>query len=494
MGILDKWKDEIDAQPTPFWLDWIAKKFDRNVYEKQKEKQTLKAISGIYGNAHWAFPREVQAMGLFSPDGIPLGLYRANNHPLHYVGEQHLITISPNRTGKGTTAIIPALLEHTASCIVVDPKGQDAAITARRRRELGQEVFFLNPFPDDMPEAFRLPCHGFNPLAKLDPKSPRFVANVAALGEALVLDDGGQRYFTDSARDLVEALIMWVCLDDKEDASLPTVRRALGLSDEKLKELAEELAKHQFRPIANKMSRFTDPQRDALAVLNTARTETKLLDDPAIDAVLSSNSFDWADLKRKPMTVYLILPSDLLESHARWLRLMLSSALSALQSTEKSKKPVLFILDEFAQLGHLSAIENAMGLAAGYGVQLWPILQDLGQLQSVYKQRWESFLANAGITQVLRANDEVTKDYFIKKAGTYTGYASTESSGKGGGGTSVSRAAVNLLQSQEITGAANDLGFLFVNGSAAPVLQTRIPYFAPNSRYQSMYDPDPYHQ
>ena len=44
--------------------------------------------------------------------------------------------------------------------------------------------------------------------------------------------------------------------------------------------------------------------------------------------------------------------------------------------------PVLFLLDEFAAaLGRLEPVERAMGLMAGFGVQLWPILQDLHQLR-----------------------------------------------------------------------------------------------------------------
>lgn len=39
------------------------------------------------------------------------------------------------------------------------------------------------------------------------------------------------------------------------------------------------------------------------------------------------------------------------------------------------KQPALFLLDEFAALGRLEAVERAMGLMAGHGLQLWPILQ-----------------------------------------------------------------------------------------------------------------------
>ncbi|SMP82292.1 Type IV secretory system Conjugative DNA transfer [Novosphingobium panipatense] len=48
------------------------------------------------------------------------------------------------------------------------------------------------------------------------------------------------------------------------------------------------------------------------------------------------------------------------------------------RSPARPERPVLFLLDEFAALGRLEPVERAMGLMAGYGLQLWPILQDIG--------------------------------------------------------------------------------------------------------------------
>src|SRR4051794_17788166 len=67
--------------------------------------------------------------------------------------------------------------------------------------------------------------------------------------------------------------------------------------------------------------------------------------------------------------------------------------------------PVLFLLDEFAALGPLEPVVRAYGLMAGYGLQLWAILQDLHQLKSLYGQHAGTFLSNAGVTQVFNVND-----------------------------------------------------------------------------------------
>ena len=43
-----------------------------------------------------------------------------------------------------------------------------------------------------------------------------------------------------------------------------------------------------------------------------------------------------------------------------------------------------------------------MGLMAGYGLQLWPILQDLSQLKALYGPKANTFVANAGVLQTLK--------------------------------------------------------------------------------------------
>src|SRR3546814_2398317 len=99
----------------------------------------------------------------------------------------------------------------------------------------------------------------------------------------------------------------------------------------------------------------------------------------------------------------LVLPPDRLATYARWLRLMLAQALTDLARAPASPaRPVLFLLDEFAALGRLEPVERAMGLMAGYGIQLWPILQDVQQLRALYDRRAGTFLSNAGALQLLR--------------------------------------------------------------------------------------------
>ena len=87
--------------------------------------------------------------------------------PLRYAGPAHLLTIAPTRTGKGVGTIIPNLLDYAGPVVCIDPKGENARITARHRGNFGP-VHVLDPFG-----VTGLPGAAFNPLDRIDPKRQR---------------------------------------------------------------------------------------------------------------------------------------------------------------------------------------------------------------------------------------------------------------------------------------------------------------------------------
>ena len=78
---------------------------------------------------------------------------------------------------------------------------------------------------------------------------------------------------------------------------------------------------------------------------------------------------------------------------------------------------MLFCLDEFAALGHMEPIEKAAGQIAGFGVKLWPVIQDLTQLQRDYKKAWETFMGNAGLLTFFGNTDLTTLEHISKRLG-----------------------------------------------------------------------------
>jgi type IV secretion system protein VirD4 len=435
---------------------------------------------------------------------IPFGYNGEQRTFPGYVDNRHLCTIGATRSGKGATVIVQALLEVPHSVVVIDPKGQNAAITARRRRAMGHEVFILNPFGLHTQPPWRLPRHRFNPLAHLDIQSPSVVADTAALSQALILTQGRDPYFDDTARDLITALTLYLISTLGVNATLGHLRKLVTDIAARGKAAADLLVAMEASPhafIRQPIGRFKDIEaRDISSAINTAITQTAFLDDPALtDAArggaLTGSDFSLMQLKRKPTTVYLILPGRYMDAYSRFLRLLITSAIDQF-TAEPGGYPILMILDEFARLEQLPAVSNAFGFAAGFNLQLWPFLQDLPQLEQLYGKRWMSILANCGMVQFFTPVDTMTAEHMQKRGGLTTGESRSRTySGslwKSQRSESRSESRVPLLPFERMMSLPPDQSIIFFAGKHDPMLAGRSPYWK-IPRLKNMFDPDPYH-
>ena len=168
------------------------------------------------------------------------------------------------------------------------------------------------------------------------------------------------------------------------------------------------------------------PEKERDSILSSARRQTAFLDLPRMRAVLTEGTFprtipDLDVLKTASggASIYLCLPAGYMRICSRWLRLFVDLALKAMERREAAqpKGPVLFCLDEFPVLGYMPQLEAAAGQLAGFGVRLWPIVQDLTQLKALYNDRWETFIGNAAVVQFFGNSDLTTLKYMSELAG-----------------------------------------------------------------------------
>lgn len=450
--------------------------------------------STAYGAAHWAKHRDLKQAGLLGSDGIILG--RFGGQLLRHKSDKHLLTLAPNRAGKGVSSIIPNLLTWPGSVIVIDPKGENAIVTARHRHEMGQAVHVLDPWG-----ITGLPRARFNPLLTLGADSIDLSEDAALLADGLVLPGtkADDEFWNGEARSLLAGLLMHIVTTEApEDCHLGALRTMLTCGEKEFADLLEDMndnhAAHGLvKRTAQRLLQKTDRERSG--VISTAQAQTHFLDSPRMTDVLASSSFDLDDLKAKPTTIYLVLPADRLATHGRWLRLIIGLCLSALtRSGMASQQPVLFMLNEFAALGRLQAVETAIGLLAGYGVLLWPILQDLSQLQDLYPHRWRSFLANTGVVQAFGVNDGGTAEHLSKMLGQRTAIVRQHGRNMRNepiahGTENYSAVARPLLLPQEILRLPPERQLLMLQGKP-PILADRVRYFA-DAEFQGLFDRNP---
>ena len=471
---------------------FIGAVFGFQYWRMQSDADVFFGLTGdSHGSARFASRKELKKHQ--GGDGLLIGRNPGTGQLLRYDGPAHLITLAPTRAGKGVGTVIPNLLAVDRSVLVIDPKGENARIAGEARQRFGT-THVLDPF-----EVSGHPSACYNPLDRLKPDSLDLGEDAASLTEALVMDPAGQvqeAHWNEEAKAILGGLIMFcVCHEDRDRRSLATVREYLTLPPDRLKALLELMQDSDEAGglIARAANRFLGKaDREAASVLSNAQRHTHFLDSPRIARCLARSDFAFSDLRHRITSVFLVLPPNRLDAYSRWLRLLVSQALQdiardaeALTATtgaqsvsQRLSSPTLFLLDEFAALGRLEAVERAMGLMAGYGLQLWPILQDMSQLRDLYGDRANTFIANAGVQQVFGVNDFETAKWLSQMIGQETSRFQTDSF-KPGDGPSFSNHLTgrDLLTPDEIMQMPPNVQLLRVQGQPSALAQ-KLRYYA----------------
>ncbi|CCQ74250.1 type IV secretory system conjugative DNA transfer family protein [Magnetospira sp. QH-2] len=148
--------------------------------------------------------------------------------------EGHLLTVAPTRSGKGTSHIIPNLLNYRGSVIVNDIKGENYAITKRWREEMDHKVLRFAPFHND--------SASWNPLDFVQPGIDAW-ENAAVLADLLITPTRAISDFWDNiGRNLLRGVILHVVTyRPANKRNMAEVRRMLADTGEELAATMDEM-------------------------------------------------------------------------------------------------------------------------------------------------------------------------------------------------------------------------------------------------------------
>ncbi len=347
--------------------------------------------------------------------------------------ERHFLAVCGSGAGKGASLIIPNLLRWPHNSLVIDPGGGNVRATWQAREAMGQEVHVIDPVRvslerdknhDGIPARL---LKAFNPIANLDPSSRTYGEDVDGIADGLVMrHEERHARWDNGAANIIAGLIDFVTTDPqyRDYATLPEVRKLLIQSPDNLKAMFEGLAADN-RPALCRAAAATalaDLKDTDGGLIQNAQENTKWLDYTSMRETLGASTCELSHLKSKPCTIYLVIDPDYMDVHARFLRLFVRTAISAMTKGSDNGRECLFILDEFFSLGKIAYLQKVAGLMRKNGVHLWPILQNLKQLPDLYgPDGADTFISNSdamiffGIGQ-----DKPALDYVSGRIGPMT--------------------------------------------------------------------------
>jgi type IV secretion system protein VirD4 len=464
-------------------------------------------VSENFGTASYETPHLVIPDPLYVHKGVFFGkssrpgpehtapLDCVRGAPICSTPENHSIIIARTRTGKGTRVVVPTLLRNImSSCLCVDPKGENAAITVRARQNpfpgFSQTVHIINPWGELGAhfQSLGFAPATYNPLDILDLNDPNVVATAQALAAAICPREksGKDAYWNDSAASVLTAVLLWLTDQPGETKTLGRAREIVTLTRQQFKEqfLVKMAASSAFEgAIRENAAPFIDLAAETYSgVMSNLAQHTRFLSDPQVKRATATSSFSMRDLMNRPTTVYLVIPPDRMDTQRTWLRLLITAGMQTYKHRNPATKVqrCMFLIDEFAALGRLDEVPRDIATMAGYGVDFTLIIQGIDQLKEVYGDAHATILSNCAYKWFCNVNDLQSAEYLSRTLGKKTVATTSTSENEGGGpggrtaGSSTSHGETGraLLMPDEILTLGRDTAILLAPGEKPHYLRT----------------------
>ena len=437
----------------------------------------------LFGKARFANPREVKKMNLYGDKGIIIGKFQGKL--LRFGGQQFVSLGAPTRSGKGVGIIIPNLLDWQDSAVVQDIKQECFDYTSRYRAEkLGEEVYLFNPFDRR--------THRYNPLHYINMDGTNADGELTDLANILYpisSSNENSAFFNQLAQSLFIGLC-YMCHD-----LLSTKKGLAFLKGNNLQcnfDLASILdlsSGFKFTIQSSEgnleVSTFEETYKflDEAGVLNKKAT-TRIKDYFSIDSdntrsgVMSSfnaplmmfradnmrlatsgNDFDFRDLRKKKMTIYVGITPDQLANAKQilnlfWQQLILVNTKELPDQNPEIKHKVLLVMDEFTAPGYLPIYLKGVSFIAGYWLRSLIAYQAKSQLATPQpdgygKDGAETLLTNHACQIFYTPRTVADSKEISEELGTKTVKNRSRNLGQGGGG-SESETSRALMLPQEL--------------------------------------------
>ena len=342
-------------------------------------------------HSEWARSGDVSALAVKRPTPGRLTLGRWCGRLLAAEPNQSVIVVGPTQSHKTTGFAIPAILEWEGPVVATSVKSDLVGRTLGWRRQKGL-VWLYDPT-----ESTGLQTSRWSPLSTCTTwlGARRMAAGLCSAArsgkESLV--DGDFWYST--ASKLIAPLLMAAALSGR------SMRDVLAWVDTQEIDEVSAVLHHAGADEALRaaMASWGREARQRSSVYTTAETILEAFADPSVAASATRSEIDPSVLLGGGAnTLYICAPvREQQRLHSVFSALVaevLSCAYSRVSRINSRASPLLLVLDEAANIAPLSDLDSLAATAAGHGVQLVTVWQDLAQITARYGGRAATVVNN----------------------------------------------------------------------------------------------------
>jgi len=468
---------------------------------------------GLYGDAKMANKLEIANAGLLDPDkdddkfpSVIVG--KVGDEFLLFKGQQFLYLAAPTRSGKGVGVVIPNCLHYRDSMVVLDIKGENHELTSGFRAACGQKVFKFAPDDED----------GFtecwNPMTYVREDQRLRVSDILGITNILS-PPNPEEPWSATAENLFLGLALYI-MDtpsefDKGKLNIATIKRYSTtlpfLADEDTFKKYVEQRQRYDSPLSEKTiecltgyAQTSDKMRTSIKI--SFDSPLAIFSDPITEMSTSKSTFDFRDVRKQRMTIYVCIKPKSIDRFGLFLnlffqQLILENLKEMPQDNPALKYQCLLMMDEFTAMGRVSIIEKASAYMAGYNMRLLLIFQSKSQVED--KKLYDvtgarTMLTNMALQIIYAPRDQNDARDYSELMGIMTEQGKSVSkntsglAGTGGGGSiSTSDQKREVLLPQEIKDIGKDKAIVSME-NMRPALVSKVFYYLEPVFIERFYD------
>jgi type IV secretion system protein VirD4 len=370
--------------------------------------------------ARWARGRDLAPLRVRSPQPTRLTLGRAGRRLIAARERESVIVFGPTETHKTSGLAIPALLEWEGPVLATSVKSDLLGVTLARREELGEAMVF------DPTQVTGVQTTRATPLrAAADWGGALEVAHwlaSAARSGAGGLHDAD--FWYSAAEKLLQPLLFAAATGGR---TMEAVVRWLDEGPEQIGIDVEALLHDSGEKAALRTWRATQnrEERQRSSIYTTAEMIVGAFADPRVIEETSDAEYTPGRLLNGGAnTLYLCAPRQQQERLRPLFAMLVQELMAEVEARELRHRrpldpPLLLLLDECANIAPVPGLDEIASTAAGQGVQLLTIFQDLSQVQTRWGNHAGSIVNNHRAKVIGAAiSDTPTLDYVSRLLGT----------------------------------------------------------------------------
>ena len=348
---------------------------------------------------------------------------------------EHVMVLGPTGSGKSSSFFIPNLLDLDGihSAVVTDPKGEMYELTSPYLESLGYNIVKLEPLHPERNEFF------YNPLAIIDDSTE--IRNIAQLiltngNKAVEISTGSSSSgaeWINMSIPLLAASFAYV----KEFGKTKSIPEAIDIIlNGNLKSMDE-----MFRKCPDAYKLFLifksagESEKTISSIKSVLTTNVQLFTDPKVAKFVTApmvynedgekipdeeRLFNPLILRKKPTVLFVCVP----EAKATMMMPLMSvffTQLLEITMEQKTGQPILYMLDEFANIGVIPSIATVTATARSRKIGISIGIQGVEQLKRNYgDENAEDIMNNLKTKMIYSGLTGTSAQYVSDLAGVTT--------------------------------------------------------------------------